>query len=263
MPARPALYRLYYWPGIQGRGELVRLALEDAGAPYEDVARKKGADAIATALAGKAGGGPHFAAPVLKAGEIIVAQTACILDFLATQHRGLLPDRRPETRSRALELELTIADLVAEAHDTHHPISVHAYYEDQKKEAKARAASFRRDRIPKFFRFFEDVLRKNVAGTRRHLVGSGSSYVDLSAFQVLEGLAYAFPKTFAAEKAKIPLLLALRDRVAARPRIAAYLASPRRIPFNQDGIFRRYPELDGRSPEPRRSSTVRDAADAR
>jgi hypothetical protein len=41
-----------------------------------------------------------------------------------------------------------------------------------------------------------------------------------------------------------PELLALRERVRELPRIAAYLASGRRMPFNQDGIFRRYPELD-------------------
>lgn len=238
-------YRLFYWPGIQGRGELIRLALEDAGIPYEDVARKKGASAIFPVLAGKSGSGPHFAAPVLKAGDTVLAQTACILDFLAGQHKALLPDRKPATRQRALELQLTIADLVSEAHDTHHPIATGLYYEDQKKEAKARALAFRRDRIPKFLGFLEDVLHKNRASKRQHLVGGGFSYVDLSAFQVVEGLAYAFPKAFGAQTKRIPLLLALHGRISARPRIAAYLASPRRLPFNEQGIFRHYPELDG------------------
>lgn len=237
-------YRLYYWPSIQGRGEFVRLALEDAGLPYVDVAARKGAATIAPVLAAKAGGGPHFAAPILKGGDTVLAQTACILDFLASQHRALLPDRTPATRHRALELQLTVADLVSEAHDTHHPISVNAYYEDQKKEAKARALAFRRDRIPKFLGFFEDVLRKNAASKRQHLIGGGFSYVDLSAFQILEGLAYAFPKAFEAQKKKTPLLLSLRERIAARPRVAAYLASPRRLPFSEEGIFRHYPELD-------------------
>lgn len=238
------VYRLYYWPGIQGRGELVRLALEEAGAAYVDVARKKGAKTILPVLAGRAGGGPHFAAPALEAGDVVLAQTACILDFLATRHKGLLPDRSPATRHRALELQLTWSDLVAEAHDTHHPIATSAYYEEQKREAKKRALAFRHERMPKFLRFFEEVLRKNAASNREHLVGSGPSYVDLSAFQVLSGLEYAFPKAFGALRKKMPLLLTLRDRVAARPRIAAYLASPRRLPFSEQGIFRRYPELD-------------------
>ncbi len=236
-----ASYELYYWPGIQGRGEYVRLALEDAGARYVDVARKKGAGSIPRILAEKSGG-PHFAVPALKAGSVVVAQTACILDFLATKHASLLPDRKPETRHRALELQLTIADYVAEAHDTHHPISTSLYYEDQKREAKKRSEAFREERIPKFFGFFESVLRANKG---KGLGGGGFSYVDLSAFQILVGTEYAFPKAFAKQAKKIPKLLALRDRVAARPRIAAYLASPRRLPFNEQGIFRRYPALDG------------------
>jgi len=237
-------YELYYWPTIQGRGELVRLALEDVGAPYVDVARIQGANAIASVLAGEAGGGRHFAVPVLKAGDVVLGQTACILDFLATRHEQLLPDQEPATRHRALELQLTVADLVAEAHDTHHPIAVGAYFEEQKEESKKRAAAFLKERMPKFLGFFESVLRDNEASKKEHLVGAGFSYVDLSAFQVLSGLAYAFPNAFAAYRKEIPLLIALRDRVASRPRVAAYLGSTRRVPFSEDGIFRHYPELD-------------------
>lgn len=242
--AGPTPYELYYWPTIQGRGELVRLALEDVGAPYVDVARIKGADAIAPVLAGEAGGGRHFAVPVLKAGDVVLGQTACILDFLAARHEPLLPDREPVTRHRALQLQLTFGDLVAEVHDTHHPIAVGAYYEDQKEEAKKRTAAFLEERMPKFLGFFENVLRENKASKREHLVAGGFSYVDLSAFHVLSGLAYAFPKAFDAHRKEIPLLLALRDRVASRPRVAAYLGSTRRVPFSEEGIFRYYPELD-------------------
>ncbi len=244
MSDAPLPYELYYWPTIQGRGELVRLALEDVGAPYVDVARVRGVDAIEAVLGGDAGGGRHFAVPVLKAGDVVLGQTACILDFLATRHDELLPDRDPATRHRALELQLTFADLVVEAHDTHHPISVAAYYAEQKDEAKERTAVFLKARMPKFLSFFENVLRDNKPSKKEYLVGNGFSYVDLSAFQVLSGLAYAFPNAFGAFRKDIPLLFALRDRVASRPRLAAYLGSTRRVPFSEDGIFRHYPELD-------------------
>ncbi|MDF2695800.1 MAG: gst [Labilithrix sp.] len=237
-------YELYYWPNIQGRGEFVRLALEDVGVPYVDVARVKGIATIETILGGKEGGGRHFAVPVLKVADVAIGQTAAILDFLASRHEALLPDQEPMTRHRALELSLTIADLVAEVHDTHHPIDVGAYYEEQKREAKARSRAFLAERMPKFLGLLEDVLKDNKASKKEHLVGAGFSYVDLSAFQILSGLAYAFPNAFEAYRKEIPLLLALRDRVASRPRVSAYLGSTRRLPFSEEGIFRAYPELD-------------------
>lgn len=247
-PVRRPPYALYYWPTIQGRGEFVRLALEEIGAPYDDVARlpkpRGGVGVLLDVLAGKKGGGPHFAPPVLRDGDRVVSQTSNILDYLASEHRALLPREGSAMRPRALGLQLTIADFVEEVHLTHHPIAVSLYYEDQKKAAAARAKSFLAERVPKFLGYFEDVLRKNGASKKKHLVGSGFSYVDLSMFQVLVGLAYAFPKGSAAATKKLPLLLALRDRIAERPNIAAYLASERRIPFSEEGIFRRYPELD-------------------
>ncbi|HYX92088.1 MAG TPA: glutathione S-transferase C-terminal domain-containing protein, partial [Myxococcaceae bacterium] len=148
---------------------------------------------------------------------------------------------------------LTIADVVAEAHETHHPISSALYYEDQKREAKARAAHFVEERMPKFLQYFEDVLARNSAGGGQYLIGAEHSYVDLSTFQLLAGLEYAFPNAFAKASRRIPRLLALRDRLAARPRIAAYLRSERRIPFNEWGIFRRYPELDLQPKTPART----------
>lgn len=236
------MYELFYWPNIQGRGEFVRLALEDAGASYVDVARERGTKEIIQVLQGKAGGGRHFAPPVLRDGEVFVSQTAAIVDYLATKHPSLLPDTTPATKSRALQLQLTIADFVSEVHDTHHPVATSLYYEDQRPEAKKRTAAFLAERVPKFLGYFEACIHENeVAGT---LVGPGFSYVDLSLFQITAGLAYAFPRSFAKESKSHPRVMALSERVAQRPNIAKYLASDRRIAFNEDGIFRHYPELD-------------------
>jgi len=233
-------YELYYWPGIQGRGEFVRLALEEADAPYVDVARQpRGVAAMTKMLNG--GPGAPFAPPFLKDGEIVVSHVANILAYLAPK-LGLAPADEP-LRLFAHGLQLTITDFVAEIHDTHHPISNALYYEDQKKEAKARAAAFLDCRLPKYLGYFERALQANPLGPA-HAAGAGLTTVDLSLFQLAEGLSYAFPKAMANFAAKYPLLAALRDSVGARPRIAAYLASLRRLPFNEDGIFRHYPELD-------------------
>jgi glutathione S-transferase len=235
-----ARYELYYWPSIQGRGEFVRLALEQAGAPYVDVARGPGGVAAMTKRMRAPAPLEPFAPPFLRSGRLLIAQTANILLFLGARH-GLAP-RDDAGRLRANQLQLTIADLVSEAHDVHHPISGGLYYEDQKPEAKRAAASFIAERIPKFFRYFERVLAKNGG---RYMVGRATSYVDLSMFQVIAGLRYAFPRAMKRIERTVPGLVRLDDRVASLPRIAAYLASDRRIPFNEDGIFRHYPELDG------------------
>jgi glutathione S-transferase len=244
-------YELFYWPSIQGRGEFVRLALEDAGAPYVDVARRPekdggGVPALMKILKGGAPGQLPFAPPFLRAGKLVIAQTANILLYLAPK-LGLVPAGEPG-RLAAHELALTVADLVTEAHNVHHPVGSGLYYEDQKDESRRASVSFRAERIPKFLGYFERVLER--AG-RQHMLGGKHSYVDLSMFQVIEGLLYAFPNTMRRITKTIPLLLALRTRVAARPRIAAYLASKRRIPFNEDGIFRNYPELDRAPVKPR------------
>jgi glutathione S-transferase len=233
---------LYYWPTIQGRGEFIRLALEEAGARYVDVARDGGGmSAMMRYIEGKMPGAIPFASPFIRVGRTVVSQTANILAFLAPRLR-LVP-RDEALRAEASQIQLTIADFVGEAHDTHHPIAGGLYYEDQKKEAKRRARIFVRERLPRYLGWLEDVLGRNRSGW---LVGKSLTYVDLSAFQVIEGLRYAFPNAMARAERKIPLLVRLHDRVAARPRIAAYLRSKRRIPFNQDGIFRHYPELDAR-----------------
>ncbi len=233
-------YELYYWPEIQGRGEFVRLVLEDHGCDYVDVARQPGGEhKLAAVLSGARDGVLPFAPPVLYAGAIVVAQTAAITSFLGERH-GLAPASQAG-RCAALTIALTIADLVAETHDTHHPISVDKRYELQKPAARDRAAAFRRARIPKFLGYLERNLERN----GDVLVGSAISYVDLAAFQVVEGLSYAFPRAMARVRGEISRLLALRDRVAQRPRLLHYLTSLRRLPFNEQGIFRHYKELDG------------------
>jgi glutathione S-transferase len=242
----PAPYELYYWPNIPGRGEFVRLVLEEAGAAYRDVGRLSkqqggGVEAVVAFWAGKNAGHPVFAPPVLKNGKLVVAQTAAICHYLGARH-GLAPGGA-NGALHALELQLTIADLVAEVHDTHHPISSKLYYEDQKPAAKKRAANFVKERLPRFLGYFERVIGE--AGGE-WLVAAGFSHADLSLFQALEGLDYAFPRAFAKAGKQTPNVLALRERVRARPRIAGYLASKRRMAFNQEGIFRRYPELDAR-----------------
>lgn len=241
-------YELYYWPTIQGRGEFVRLALEDAGADYVDVARlpeASGGGEAALLQRMQEGDGVHppFAPPFLKAGRALIAQTANILLFLGPR-LDLVP--ADETgRLWTHQLQLTVADLVAEVHDSHHPIASALYYEDQQDEAKRRAADLRRRRLPKYLKYFERVLALNARGRSRCLVGSATTYADLSLFQIIEGLRYAFPRTLRKLEPALPLTMELHDRVAQRPGITAYLASPRRIPFNNEGIFRRYPELDG------------------
>jgi glutathione S-transferase len=234
------VYELFYWPTIQGRGEFVRLALEEAGIAYVDVAREQGG--MARMLAAMDGPDhPPIAPPFLKADGMTIGQTANILLHLGQRH-GLAPADEAG-RLWVHQLQLTIADLVAEAHDTHHPISTSLYYEDQRPEAKRRAADFIETRIPKFLDYFEGILAR--PEPKDYLTGSSLTYADLSLFQLVEGLRYAFPATMARIDAGYPLLGALRDRVAARPRIAAYLKSKRRLAFNEEGIFRHYAELDG------------------
>jgi len=231
-------YELYYWTGIQGRGEFVRLALEDADASYDDMARTQGDDAIVRFLDGAHAGALPFAPPFLKAGRLVIAQVANILQYLGPP-LGLVPDGESR-RLYAHQLQLTIGDLVAEVHDAHHPIASSLYYEDQRVEAQRRAADLRETRLPKFLDYFEQVLER---GGGQHAVHE-HSYVDLSLFQLMSGLEYAFPRAMRRLEHQLPLLRALRQRVAARPRITAYLDSSRRLPFNESGIFRHYPELD-------------------
>lgn len=233
-------YELHYWPGIQGRGEFVRLALEEAAAEYVDIARGRGGTAaMQHLLAGRDTATPPFAPPFLVAGRRVIGQTANILFFLGSRH-GLAPVAEA-ARLWVHQLQLTVTDFVAEIHDTHHPLGPSFYYEDQIPEAKRRAADFRKERAPKYLGYFERIVEANGPW----LTGRRLTYADLSMFQLIEGLRYAFPKAMKKLERDSPGLVDLHDRVAARPRIAAYLGSPRRIPFNEDGIFRHYPALDG------------------
>jgi len=234
-------YELYYWPTIQGRGEFVRLALEEAGADYIDAARESEGFAVMLQMM-EHGERPPLAPPFLKDGDVVIGQTPAILLYLGARH-GLAP-KDPTGGLWTLQIQLTISDFVAEIHDTHHPVAVSLYYEDQRQEALRRAAEFRNNRLPKFLGWFETILSRNSANGA-HLVGNAVTYADLSLFQVVEGLSYAFPKTTRRALQDAPHVAALHEAVARRPRIQAYLKSPRRIPFNEEGLFRHYPELDG------------------
>jgi len=234
-------YELYYWDGLQGRGEFVRLALEEAQAPYVDIARDDdGTGDMLSIMDSKTDPYPPFAPPFLKDGDLIVPHVANILLYLGPK-LGLAP--QDETRFVAHGLQLTIADMVTEAHDTHHPLSNGKYYEEQKEAAKVRATEFIDHRIPKFMRYFERVLKLNPHGDR-HLMGNALTYVDLSMFQLIDGLRYAFPRATKRFGEHYPRLAALHEAVMARPNIAAYLASDRRLSHNESCVFRHYPELD-------------------
>jgi glutathione S-transferase len=242
-------YELYYWPHIQGRGEFVRLSLEEAGADYVDVARLPeqeggGRPAVQRMLERTANGRPPFAPPILKAGKLVICQTANVLQYLAPK-LNLVP-KDAATRLWAHQLQLLVTDFVVEAHDVHHPIAKSLYYEEQKPESLRRAENFRSVRLPKFLGYFERVLKEN-PDRSGGLVGKSLSYVDLAVFQVMAGLHYAFPATMARLGPTYPELMALYRAVPGRPRIAAYLASPRRLAFNQHGLFRHYPELDAQT----------------
>lgn len=233
-------YELYYWPTIQGRGEYVRLTLEEADADYLDVARRGAGEARMMAMmTSRRLDTPPFAPPFLKAGSLVIAQVANILLYLGARH-GLAP-KAEAGRLWVHQLQLTIADLVVEIHDTHHPLGPTLYFEDQRSAAKKRSGAFWDERVPKFLGYFERLI----AGSGGPYVnGRRLCYVDLSLFQIVEGLRYAFPNNMKRFERKVPRVIEVRDRVAARPNINAYLTSERRIPFNEDGIFRHYKALD-------------------
>ena len=238
-------YRLYYWPTIQGRGEPIRLAFEHAGVDYIDVARayigEESPEEMVSILADNDLERPPFAPPFIRDGEIIIAQTAAILQYLGPKI-DIVSDKLAD-QVFAHQIQLTICDFLSEIHDTHHPIASELYYEDQVVEAKRKAPLFLKFRIPKYLHYFETILSNNTCRSG-WLIGNSLSYPDLSLFQLVEGLKYSFPKNFTLFIKEYPFLIELHDKVRQQPRILAYLKSNRRIDFNEMGVFRYYPELD-------------------
>jgi glutathione S-transferase len=229
-------YQLWYWPNIPGRGEFVRLALEAAEVEYEDMAREKGAEALIEDLQSRGGIRP-FAPPYLVDGDLCIGQTAHILAFLADRHdfgAGEL-----ETDLQLIQLQLDVTDMVAEVHNVHHPVAGSLYYQDQMDAAYEAARHFRDERIPKFLDHFEAALEENGGP---YMLGDGWTHIDTSLFQVMEGLDYMFPNRM--RELDYPRLELCRQAVTEIDGIEEYLASDRRLPFNEDGIFRHYPELD-------------------
>ncbi len=234
-------YDLYYWAGIPGRGEFVRLALEYAGADYREM-DKVAPGSVGEGLSRTDLTTPSFAPPYLVHGDVVIGQVGAILHYLGPL-LDLASDDEVE-RNWLLQIQLTIADMVVEAHDVHHPLGIGRYYEDQKKEARERSVEFREERIPKFLDWFETLVARNPKSDM-HLVGAKTTYADLSLFHLLRGLQYAFPIAMADAVAHRPKVRAIADRIEASENLADYLGSDRRQPFNEDGIFRHYPELDG------------------
>lgn len=226
---------LYYWPTIQGRGEFVRLALEDAGADYIDVGRTQGPAAVAEMI----NRGAHFAPPVIENEYESISHVAHILAWLA-HALNLAPSADRDFR-RMVQLQLTVTDFLAEIHDTHHPLGPSVYYEQAREPAIQAGRAFRHDRLPAFLSYFERSLIENPFGSD-WLVGDRCTTLDLSMFQMMRGLRHAFPNAMACMTT--PRLDDLALRVARRRGVRAYLESDRRIAFNNDGVFRHYPELD-------------------
>jgi len=229
-------YQLWYWPDIPGRGEFVRLALEAAEIDYEDMAREHGAEALLEDIASREGIRP-FAPPYLVDGDLCIGQTAHILGFLADRHD--FGGGNLETDLPLIQLQLDISDMVAEIHAVHHPVSSALYYQEQMDPAYEAAQHFREHRLPKFLAHFEQALEENGGP---FMLGDRWTHVDTSLFQLMEGLDYMFPNRMAA--LDYPRLELVRSAVMEIDGVEAYLSSDRRLEFNENGIFRYYPELD-------------------
>ncbi len=236
-------YRLYYWPMLPGRGEFIRLIFEDAGADYIDVGRLPEDEGGGISALRKKIDNPHrgfesFALPLLEYDDYLIAQLPNICLFLANEF-NMIPGGNHYFRAN--QLMLTICDIIDEIHNTHHPLSISMYYENQQEAAKKNALSFTTERLPKWLQYLEKTL---IGNGEKHLAGTQISYVDIALFQLIRGLDYAFPNHMQRYLPQIPKLIALKDRVGERPGICSYLSSERCIDFNNDGIFRAYPELD-------------------
>ncbi|PWN54081.1 hypothetical protein IE53DRAFT_383382 [Violaceomyces palustris] len=259
-------YTLHYWPSIPGRGEYIRLAFEAAGQPFEENNKVESlVDHIMTDTV--VGHPPHFAPPLLEirrkesgrepsggasAERFYLSQTPAILAYLAPKLglTGLPADEVQGTEgdlklAQLNQLTLTALDLSNEAHDTHHPVAVGAYYEEQKDEALRRAEDFRKNRVPKFLRYFETVIRSNGRGDGKRLIGPSLSVADLVLFQVLDGLSFAYPRLMASleRKGDYGGVFGLKRHVGGWDKVKGYVESGRRRKFS-NGLYRHYPELD-------------------
>jgi glutathione S-transferase len=250
--SKDAPYELIYWPGVPGRGEHVRLALEEAGASYTDSAHQKDGMKLVTSQInaknlGDALNPPPLAPPILKHGDLTINQTPNILLYLGPR-LGLVPsaDEDEDGIYRVNELTLTALDgLSNEAHDCHHPVATGLYYEDQKEESKRKSQDYIANRIPKFLGYFERVLKGEASQGGKWLYGGELTYADLVLFQCLDGVKFAFPNAMGRleKEGKYKAVFELYERVKDRPKIKEYLASERRQKYSM-GIYRHYPELD-------------------
>ena len=231
-------YQLFYWPMIPGRGEFVRLFMEAAELEYEDVAATQGADALVEDLHSREGLRP-FAPPYLVDEDVVIGQTALILLYLSDKEG--LGSGDLATDLKLMQLQMDIADCVEEVHATHHPVSAGLYYADQMEAAYDKAQDFRANRIPKYLIHFDNALATNGGP---FMMGDQWTHVDTSLFQLMEGLDFAFPNYMQTMKGSWANLEALQRAVPEIEGIEAYLASERRMDFNEDGIFRHYEELD-------------------
>ncbi|SMY24333.1 unnamed protein product [Zymoseptoria tritici ST99CH_1A5] len=248
-------YEILYHPGIPGRGEFIRLAFEVTGTPYTDIAnsQKDGYATVqktcmnTTSTASEGSNPPMFAPPALripgagKNGEaLVIAQTSNILLYLS-EKLSLLPEGDENGKYFVNQLVLTALDLNNEIHDTHHPIGPSLYYEDQKDASLLKAKDVRENRIPKFLSYFERVLKGN--GDGKYLVGERVTTADVTVWQVLDGLQFAFPKEMAVRRKEFEALFKWYEGFKEEKGLKAYLGSERRLPYSQ-GVFRYYPELD-------------------
>lgn len=135
-------YELLYHPGIPGRGEFIRLALEAARVPYTDLAnedKEHGYSTVQSVCMNEGSGDedgnpPVFAPPALRvAGQgkkgkaLVIHQTPNILLYLG-RRIGMVPEDEAE-QLYVNQITLTALDLNNEVHDTHHPIAVMQFYE--------------------------------------------------------------------------------------------------------------------------------------
>ncbi|MCJ1456587.1 hypothetical protein MMC28_006949 [Mycoblastus sanguinarius] len=244
-------YELLYWPSHPGRGEHIRLCFEEAGIPYKDTtneSKEKGMSALLSLISpeatGTAANPPPFAPPMLRHGDLLLAQAPNILLYIGPR-LGLVPDHE-NALYHVNQLALTALDgLSNEVHDTHHPVGVNLYYEEQKAEALKKSEDFRERRLPKFLGYFERVLAGEASNGGEWLYGGQLTYADLVLWQCLDGVRFAFPNCFerARKSGEYTKVFGLMEQVEKRENIKSYLKSERRQPYN-NGIYRYYPELD-------------------